>query len=382
MQGPCQRRFGRIASRPGCPAALTAVPTTPCSLRCAWLSAWAADRVPSGGHPLRGPSLRAGSSVALTRGTTLSGPKSSTVLKRPAPVAFPSDCAACSWSRKTFPNDRSRGKSPAPARSAQLGVSQAASHLRREAFYPFAARSVQFVGSGHAERRPARRHGPFRTLKSPRAGRFRLFGCQDTNSLVPHCTAAEDFFTRGRGVGVRVKASCVWAPLLPDRRPSSLLSPCGQHTLDDGAQDNCSRIGVRGLRVQDPVPSVPLPPGAPYSWPFLAPFAHPIVTVLASMPAPLRPCGQSSTRSRSFPNSHPPAPTAPPSDSDRPLFSWTRAPSVRSRQRSELEYPRQITANRRNSRQARQIVAILDRRNSRQARLTIRHLRSKCSPVC
>ena len=40
--------------------AACAMPPAPCSLRCAWRSAGAADRVPSGGHPLRGPALRAG----------------------------------------------------------------------------------------------------------------------------------------------------------------------------------------------------------------------------------------------------------------------------------------------------------------------------------
>lgn len=88
-------------------------------------------------------------------------------------------------------------------------------------------------------------------------------------------------------------------------------------------------LRVRGLEVQDAMPSFPLPPGAPHPWPILAPFVPRILTVPTSIPPPLRSFGQPSTRSRSLPNSHPPAPPAPSSDSIRALFPWTRAPPVR-----------------------------------------------------
>ena len=62
-------------------------------------------------------------------------------------------------------------------------------------------RSVQLVGSGHAARASAQRHGPFRTLKTSSPGRLGLFTCQDTNSSVPLSPSAKEFFTSGMGRG-------------------------------------------------------------------------------------------------------------------------------------------------------------------------------------
>ena len=66
---------------------------------------------------------------------------------------------------------------------------------------------------------------------------------------------------------MRIRKGHARMPLPTDRRPSSLLPPCGQHTLDDDAQDSCSRIRVRGLLDQHGIPSVPLLPDAPRSGP-------------------------------------------------------------------------------------------------------------------
>ena len=89
------------------------------------------------------------------------------------------------------------------ARFDRHGASRAALQLPCEESCPFAARCAQFAGSGHAERRSARRYGPFRNLKFPGPGGYGLFGCREANNQVPHrplpkksLTGTVSFFNR------------------------------------------------------------------------------------------------------------------------------------------------------------------------------------------